>query len=440
MSREFFSAIVTPPHWKSIRLSSLIGSTGLFKDGDWIESPYIADHGIRLIQTGNVGVGSYREQGFRYISDDTFHALGCTEVKPGDVLICRLADPVGRACIVPDLGVKAITSVDNAILRVSEDHDSRYVVYLFSSKPYLDYLESECRGGTRNRVSRSFLGRLRIPVPDLQTQRAIANFLDRETAHIDQLIEKKEQHIELALERLAALLDRMTFRSSELSGWMRVPFKWVCRIPNGQVDPKEEPWSEMPLIAPNHIESRTGRVLNIESAAEQGAESGKYTYPAGTVLYSKIRPALAKACIAPENGLCSADMYPIIPAHSLLPGFLLMQLLSGTFTDWAVMESMRVAMPKVNRETLGPFPLIVAPIERQNELVGEWSAESNRTQDLVAKIRASIGKLSELRSALITAAVTGQIDVATWGKGDETDRRLEAIEHGLEAERERVGV
>src|SRR5687768_3241458 len=102
------------------------------------------------------------------------------------------------------------------------------------------------------------------------------------------------------------------------------------------IDPKEEPWSEMPLIAPNHIESGTGRVLNIESAAEQGAESGKYAYPAGTVLYSKIRPALAKACIAPENGLCSADMYPIVPTPSLLPGFLLMQLLSGAFTDWAV--------------------------------------------------------------------------------------------------------
>ena len=54
----------------------------------------------------------------------------------------------------------------------------------------------------------------------------------------------------------------------------------------------------------------------------------------------------------------------------------------------------------------------------------------------MARIRASIGKLTELRSALITAAVTGQIDVATWGKRGETDRRLEAIEHDLEAERE----
>ncbi len=381
------------------------------------------------------------EPTIRSISLDQFKKLA---LKRGDLLLEKSGggekSPVGRV-VRFESEVEAISSNFIARIRPRESVISSYLTYLWAALYMTKWSHQFIKQNTgiQNLDDDAVLD-TPVLIPGLPTQRVIAHFLDRETARIDQLIEKKEQHIELALERQAALLDRMTFRSDELSGWMRVPFKWVCRIPNGQVDPKEEPWSEMPLIAPNHIESRTGRVLNIESAAEQGAESGKYTYPAGTVLYSKIRPALAKACIAPENGLCSADMYPIIPARSLLPGFLLMQLLSGTFTDWAVVESMRVAMPKVNRETLGPFPLIVAPIERQNELVGEWSAESNRTQDLVAKIRASIGKLSELRSTLITAAVTGQIDVATWGKGDETDRRLEAIEHGLEAERERVGV
>ena len=88
-----------------------------FTDGDWIESPYIRDQGIRLIQTGNIGVGEYREQGFRYINEETFRDFGCTEVVPGDVLICRLADPVGRACRAPDLGGRMITSVDVCILK-----------------------------------------------------------------------------------------------------------------------------------------------------------------------------------------------------------------------------------------------------------------------------------------------------------------------------------
>ncbi len=70
-----------------------------FTDGDWIESPYITENGVRLIQTGNVGIGRYKEQGFRYVSEETFTELACTEVDPNDVLICRLDGPVGRACL-----------------------------------------------------------------------------------------------------------------------------------------------------------------------------------------------------------------------------------------------------------------------------------------------------------------------------------------------------
>lgn len=114
--------------WPLLPLRKLAASGGLFTDGDWIEAPYITDEGIRLIQTGNIGVGTYREQGFRYISQDTFHELRCTEVLPDDVLICRLAEPVGRACLAPDLGSGMVTSVDVCILRPSASVEPRFIV------------------------------------------------------------------------------------------------------------------------------------------------------------------------------------------------------------------------------------------------------------------------------------------------------------------------
>ena len=81
-------------------LSSLCAT---FIDGDWIESKDQSDNGIRLIQTGNVGFGFFkgREDKSRYITEETFKKLNCTEVVPGDILISRLPDPIGRACIVP---------------------------------------------------------------------------------------------------------------------------------------------------------------------------------------------------------------------------------------------------------------------------------------------------------------------------------------------------
>ena len=188
-----------PEHWEVRRISAAARpGPDSFTDGDWVELPYITDSGIRLIQTGNVGIGQYREQGYRYIDESSFDELRCTEIDPGDVLICRLADPVGRACLAPDLGVRMITSVDVCILKVSKQFSEAYLVFLLSSKRYLDYVESLVRGGTRDRISRSMLGAIKIPSPPAAEQRAIAAYLGRETSEID----RSAATIAKAVERL----------------------------------------------------------------------------------------------------------------------------------------------------------------------------------------------------------------------------------------------
>ena len=179
-----------------------------FIDGDWVEAPFITEEGIRLIQTGNVGTGFYKEQGFRYVSEESFGVLRCTEIFPNDVLICRLDGPVGRACLVPDLGVRMITSVDNAILKVREDIDPRFVVYLMSSEPWLKWLEVICRvgGGFRVRVSRKMLGDLRIACPPYREQVEIADVLDKELGAINHLVSQVDAGIDLLQERRTALI------------------------------------------------------------------------------------------------------------------------------------------------------------------------------------------------------------------------------------------
>lgn len=196
-----------PEHWTTTPIRALAQSGGeSFIDGDWVELPHITDSGIRLIQTGNIGIGEYREQGFRYIDESSFDALRCTEVDPGDVLICRLADPVGRACRAPDLEVRMITSVDVCILKPSEQCSTAYLTFLLSSKRYLGYVESLVRGGTRDRISRSMLGAIRVPNPPPEEQRAIADFLDRGTQRIDALSSKVASAIERLEEYRAALI------------------------------------------------------------------------------------------------------------------------------------------------------------------------------------------------------------------------------------------
>ncbi|MFN9693107.1 MAG: restriction endonuclease subunit S [Synechococcaceae cyanobacterium] len=198
-----------PEHWETTAVKHLARpGAKTFTDGDWIESPFITSEGVRLLQTGNVGIGVFKEQGYRYVSEDTFDALRCTAIEPNDVLICRLDGPVGRACLVPDLGVRMITSVDNAILKTADNVLPEYIVYLISSLPWLSWIDALCRvgGGFRLRVSRSQLGEIRVPLPQYEEQVALASMIKSGTATSNILSSQASLAISLLQERLSALI------------------------------------------------------------------------------------------------------------------------------------------------------------------------------------------------------------------------------------------
>lgn len=184
----------------------LVDLSSKFVDGDWIEAPYITEHGVRLLQTGNVGIGEFREQGGRFVSEDTFHELRCTEVRPGDVLVCRLASPVGRACVAPDLGVRMITSVDVTIMRCGPVVEPAFVAAVLSTSSWLSRMAAEEQGSTRARIARTRLGEFRIPVPDIETQRQVANAVREQRDSTSRVTALLQREAELLAERKQALI------------------------------------------------------------------------------------------------------------------------------------------------------------------------------------------------------------------------------------------
>lgn len=233
-----------PEHWKVSKIKDLARpGYKTFVDGDWIESPYITDVGVRLVQTGNIGVGRYREQGFRYVSDSTFNALNCTAIEPGDVLICRLGDPVGRACLAPDLGVRMITSVDVCILKVGDGVLNGFVVFAMSSSQYLQWVNSLVRGSTRDRVSRSMLGGFAIPLPPLPEQLAIITYLESAIATVDETIGRQQRQIDLLREyRTRLIADVVTGKLDVREAAANLPDE--SEMPPEPCD--EEPAEDMP--------------------------------------------------------------------------------------------------------------------------------------------------------------------------------------------------
>jgi type I restriction enzyme S subunit len=153
----------------------------VFADGDWVESKDQATAGIRLIQTGNVGLGVFkaRDGKARYVSGDTFNRLRCTEIFEGDCLISRLPDPVGRACLIPNTGERMITAVDCTIVRFRRGVVlPAFFGFYSQSADYLEAVGSQTTGATRSRISRSSLGRIPVPVPPIPEQQRLVAVLD----------------------------------------------------------------------------------------------------------------------------------------------------------------------------------------------------------------------------------------------------------------------
>lgn len=178
--------------WKNTSMIDMVDSFNDILDGDWIEAKYLSKTGVRLIQTGNIGEGEYLEKNPKYVTQETFSLLRCREVLPGDLLICRLAEPAGRCCLAPSLHQKMITSVDVTIFRPSNRFDRNFLCYLFNCKEWLEVVAEETRGSTRQRIARKTLENLAIPMPfDKAEQSAIASILFSIDTDIYSLVQKK---------------------------------------------------------------------------------------------------------------------------------------------------------------------------------------------------------------------------------------------------------
>lgn len=412
---------VIPSHWTSIAIKFLaLDKNSLFLDGDWIESKDISDSGIRYITTGNVGTGFYKEQGSGFITEFTFKKLSCSEVYAGDILISRLNLPIGRACIVPDLNNRIVTSVDNVIFRPDEEYHPKFLVYLFSSKEYFQNTENIARGATMQRISRGLLGNIRVVMPSKDEQTQIANFLDHETAKIDHLIEKQQQLIELLKEKRQAVISHAVTKGLNPN----VPMKdsgveWLGEVP--------EHWIVCPIKY--ELKSQDFRRIPL-SSEERGRKTGEYRYygASGVIDYIDEYIFDESTVLVGEDGanLVTRNTPLAFAAHGqywVNNHAHILKPTDGLADYWAeVIEMIDIsslvsgsAQPKLTAEALNNLKIAFSEDMNERVQIEHFIKQTKNKYDvLIDKAQCQVSLLSERRTALISAAVTGKIDVRHW--------------------------
>lgn len=262
-----------------------------------------------------------------------------------------------------DLNVKYYNGKFNAYQRTyilqlknnSINVDMRFIYAFFNL--YIEELRRKSIGGIIKYIKLGDLTNAKLPCPPLSTQLAIVSELDK----INELIRLKKEQLK-DFDNLAQSLFYEMFGEGKC---LRKKLKDIVKIQSGQVSPLEEPYSEMIHVGPANIESNTGRLLNLKTAKEENLISGKYLFNSSMVLYSKIRPNLNKVTIPSFEGICSADMYPIIPLECIDKNFLLFLLKQKEFLTYAISNSGRANIPKINREALLNYEAILPPLSLQ---------------------------------------------------------------------------
>ncbi len=278
-------------------------------------------------------------------------------------------------------------------------------------------------GSTFDAITSDQIGQVRIPAPTIKEQKAIATFLDEKTAEIDSLIDETEKSIELLGEYRKAVISEVVTKGLDPSvpmkdsgiewigeipeHWEVKKFKYIAEVKANLVDPNE--YQNYLQVSPERIEKDTAKLLDCQTVGDTGVESDNHLFFKGQLLYSKVRPALNKVTIAPFDGLCSADMYPI--ETNSWPNWLLYSMLSQSFVTQVRVSTDRVKMPKVNKEELGSFLLPVPPENEQRDIASFLESKMNSVDAAIEIERDLVCSLNEYRKSLISEAVTGKFKV-----------------------------
>jgi len=427
-----------PTHWSSVAIKyTALEKGSLFLDGDWIESKDISVEGIKYITTGNVGEGIFKEQGSGFITEETFKALNCTEVFPGDVLISRLNAPIGRACVVPDLDSRVVTSVDNIVFRPDHLYSKEYLVHLFSSPAYFEHTSNLARGATMQRISRGLLGNIRVVLPSKIEQEKIAAFLDHETAKIDALIEKQQRLIELLKEKRQAVISHAVTKGLNPNApmkdsglewlgkvpahWDLQPLKYLCSFSGGGTPSKDNLsyWSDgtIPWVSPKDMKSFW--INDSQDKITQAAVQGSSTnfVDAGSLLIvvrSGILQRTIPIAINTVPVTLNQDMKALSFVSEMNVEFAANFILGNIpplLLEWSKEGA---TVESIEHEYLSSSVFPVPPHEEQLEINASIRQRMESFDALEQQAAAGISLLQERRTALISAAVTGKIDVRDW--------------------------
>lgn len=384
-----------------------------------LATPDIKDPEIRYAQANKITYERYTESPEIMLQD-------------GDVLLTKDGSTIGTVNVVRDLPGPATVNGSIAVLTPTGEICGRYLFWFIASS-YAQSIFSRLRGGMGvPHLFQRDINRIRMPRPPLREQRAIADYLDRETARIDTLIEEQQRLIEMLRERRRALRVHVALQgttqvadvASSLpwadtlpAKWRVVPLTSVAQLESGHTPSRsrEDWWRDcyIPWVSLHDVGTMRG-IKYLQDTAQRISDAGianssARLLPARTVVLSRDatvgRTAIMRVPMATSQHFAAWVCGPLLDPEYLWVLFAdAMQPFFDSFQNGSTIRT-------IGMGDLKAFRIPLPPLDEQRRIVEYLDEETPKIDTLITETARFIELARERRSALITAAVTGQIDV-----------------------------
>lgn len=346
-------------------------------------------------------------------------------VAPGDILINPMDLVSGDNSNISE--VCGVISPAYVNLQANKDTNPYFYNYYFKLQYWLGSFFTHGKGVSyENRwtLNDETIKNFPIVYPSKEEQEKIVQFLNEKLNRISKLIKDTQQSIEELKKYKETLITEVVTKGLDKNGEMKdsgiewmgyIPVKWsvlkfgnVINIKSNLVNPNDFP--NFQQVSPDDIEKDTAKLIKFKTVKESGVSSSNYYFYKGQILYSKIRPKLNKVVIAPFDGLCSADMYPIDTTEN--SEFIIYLMMSYYFKHQVSMITAdRVKMPKINREELSNLIIVLPNRFEQNQIVSYLNDKLSGINIIINDKEKVIQELEQYKKSLIYEYVTGKKEV-----------------------------
>ena len=312
-----------------------------------------------------------------------------------------------------------VVSTGYIILNSKEGFNKNYLRWVLQE---FDVAHMKTLGaGVRQTITFADIGNSIFHYPNIDEQTHIAKFLDYETAKIDDLIAKQVRLIELLKEKRQAVISHAVTKGLDPNAPMKDSgVEWLGEIPKhwefkklkyvAKLLSDKKSVKNRKVIALENIEGFTGNF--IESDSEFLGDG--VTVDKNDILFGKLRPYLAKVYLTQETSVAFGDLLAYRPSKLMESHFLFYYMIFDAFIKIVDSSTYGTKMPRASSEFIGEMPILIPPKEEQIKIVNFILVELNKFDILISKAEKMIQMSKERRTALISSAVTGKIDVRHW--------------------------